>query len=146
MSLTFKITNRLLIILFIFFSHTSLGISETLFKVKSITSLATEMNRTVNISSTSEAYRKIQIQSEITSKIKKVLKTKGSLIQRAFAATSGLLAAPDVSSRGGVPRPRVEARVVSPCRPAERLAPPILPKLLPPRLQTQNTPPKSRQH
>lgn len=81
MSLTFKITNRLLIILFIFFSHTSLGISETLFKVKSITSLATEMNRTVNISSTSEAYRKIQIQSEITSKIKKVLKTKGSLIK-----------------------------------------------------------------
>ena len=73
MSLTFKITNRLLIILFIFFSHTSLGISETLFKVKSITSLATEMNRTVNISSTSEAYRKIQI--------KKVLKTKGSLIK-----------------------------------------------------------------
>ncbi|MDB4184323.1 efflux RND transporter periplasmic adaptor subunit [Alphaproteobacteria bacterium] len=81
MSLTLKITNRLLIILFIFFSHTSLGISETLFKVKSITSLATEMNRTVNISSTSEAYRKIQIQSEITSKIKKVLKTKGSLIK-----------------------------------------------------------------
>ena len=81
MSLIFKITNRLLIILFIFFSHTSLGISETLFKVKSITSLATEMNRTVNISSTSEAYRKIQIQSEITSKIKKVLKTKGSLIK-----------------------------------------------------------------
>ena len=34
------------------------------------------------------------------------------LHQRAFAATSGLLAAPDVSSRGGVPRPRVEARVV----------------------------------
>ena len=82
MSLTFKITNRLLIILFIFFSHTSLGITETLFKVKSITSLATEMNRTVNISSTSEAYRKIQIQSEITSKIKKVLKTKGSLIKK----------------------------------------------------------------
>ena len=81
MSLTFKITNRLLIILFIFFSHTSLGISETLFKVKSITSLATEMNRTVNISSTSEAYRKIQIQSEITSKIEKVLKTKGSLVK-----------------------------------------------------------------
>ena len=81
MSLTFKITNRLLIILFIFFSYTSLGITETLFKVKSITSLATEMNRTVNISSTSEAYRKIQIQSEITSKIKKVLKTKGSLIK-----------------------------------------------------------------
>ena len=81
MSLTFKITNKLLIILFIFFSHTSLGISETLFKVKSVPSLATEMNRTVNISSTSEAYRKIQIQSEITSKIKKVLKTKGSLIK-----------------------------------------------------------------
>ena len=81
MSLTLKIINRLLIILFIFFSHTSLGITETLFKVKSITSLATEMNRTVNISSTSEAYRKIQIQSEITSKIKKVLKTKGSLIK-----------------------------------------------------------------
>ena len=81
MSLTLKIINRLLIILFIFFSHTSLGITETLFKVKSITSLATEMNRTVNISSTSEAYRKIQIQSEITSKIKKVLKTKGSLIE-----------------------------------------------------------------
>ena len=39
------------------------------------------MNRTVNISSTSEAYRRIQIQSEITSKIKKVLKTKGSLIK-----------------------------------------------------------------
>ena len=81
MSLTFKITKRLLIILFIFFSHTNLGITETLFKVKSITSLASEMNRTVNISSTSEAYRKIQIQSEITSKIKKVLKTKGSLIK-----------------------------------------------------------------
>ena len=81
MSLIFKITNKLLIILFIFFSLTCLGISETLFKVKSITSLATEMNRTVNISSTSEAYRKIQIQSEITSKIKKVLKTKGSLIK-----------------------------------------------------------------
>ena len=81
MSLIFKITNRLLILLFIFFSYTSLGLSETLFKVKSITSLATEINRTVNISSTSEAYRKIQIQSEITSKIKKVLKAKGSLIK-----------------------------------------------------------------
>ena len=34
------------------------------------------------------------------------------LHQRAFAAPSGLLAAPDVSSRGGEPRPRVEARVV----------------------------------
>tara|TARA_B100001063_G_C16704108_1_gene524224 strand:+ start:134 stop:916 length:783 start_codon:yes stop_codon:yes gene_type:complete len=46
-----------------------------------MTSLATEINRTVNISSTSEAYRKIEIQSEITSKIEKVLKTKGSLVK-----------------------------------------------------------------
>ena len=37
------------------------------------------------------------------------------LHQRAFAAPSGPLAAPDVSSRGGQTRPRVEARVVRRC-------------------------------
>ena len=81
MSLSFKITNTLLFLLSFFFLHTGLLFSETLFKVKSITSLATEINRTVNISSTSEAYRKIEIQSEVTSKIEKVLKTKGSLVK-----------------------------------------------------------------
>ena len=81
MSLTFKITNTLLFLLSFFFLYVDLAFSENLFKVKSITSLATEINRTVNISSTSEAYRKIEIQSEVTSKIEKVLKTKGSLVK-----------------------------------------------------------------
>ena len=81
MSLSFKITKTLLILLSFFFLNAGLLFSETLFKVKSITSLATEINRTVNISSTSEAYRKIEIQSEVTSKIEKVLKTKGSLVK-----------------------------------------------------------------
>ena len=81
MSLTFKITNTLLFLLLFFFLYVGLAFSETLFKVKSITSLAKEINRTVNISSTSEAFRKIEIQSEITSKIEKVLKTKGSLVK-----------------------------------------------------------------
>ena len=81
MSLSFKITKTLLILLSFFFLSAGLLFSETLFKVKSITSLATEINRTVNISSTSEAYRKIEIQSEVTSKIEKVLKTKGSLVK-----------------------------------------------------------------
>ena len=81
MSLTFKITNTLLFLLSFFFLYVGLAFSETLFKVKSITSLAKEINRTVNISSTSEAFRKIEIQSEITSKIEKVLKTKGSLVK-----------------------------------------------------------------
>ena len=81
MSLTFKITKTLLILLSFFFLSAGLLFSETLFKVKSITSLAKEINRTVNISSTSEAYRKIEIQSEVTSKIEKVLKTKGSLVK-----------------------------------------------------------------
>ena len=81
MSLTFKITNTLLFLLSFFFLYVGLAFSENLFKVKSITSLAKEINRTVNISSTSEAFRKIEIQSEITSKIEKVLKTKGSLVK-----------------------------------------------------------------
>ena len=81
MSLTFKITKTLLFLLSFFFLYVGLAFSETLFKVKSITSLAKEINRTVNISSTSEAFRKIEIQSEITSKIEKVLKTKGSLVK-----------------------------------------------------------------
>ena len=81
MSLTFKITNTLLFLLSFFFLYVGSAFSETLFKVKSITSLAKEINRTVNISSTSEAFRKIEIQSEITSKIEKVLKTKGSLVK-----------------------------------------------------------------
>ena len=81
MSLTFKITNTLLLLLSFFFLYVGSAFSETLFKVKSITSLAKEINRTVNISSTSEAFRKIEIQSEITSKIEKVLKTKGSLVK-----------------------------------------------------------------
>lgn len=81
MSLTFKITNSLLFLLSFFFLYVALAFSENLFKVKSITSLAKEINRTVNISSTSEAFRKIEIQSEITSKIEKVLKTKGSLVK-----------------------------------------------------------------
>ena len=81
MSLTFKITNTLLFLLSFFFLYVGLAFSENLFKVKSISSLAKEINRTVNISSTSEAFRKIEIQSEITSKIEKVLKTKGSLVK-----------------------------------------------------------------
>ena len=81
MSLTFKITNTLLFLLSFFFLYVDLAFSENLFKVKSISSLAKEINRTVNISSTSEAFRKIEIQSEITSKIEKVLKTKGSLVK-----------------------------------------------------------------
>ena len=81
MSLTFKIINKLLIFLSISFINIGLVFGETLFKVKSITSIGTEINKTVNISSSSEAYRKIKIQSEITSKIKKVLKRKGSLIK-----------------------------------------------------------------
>ena len=81
MSLSFKIIKVLLIFISALFLHVGLLLSETLFKVKSMTSLATEINRTVNISSTSEAYRKIEIQSEITSKIEKVLKTKGSLVK-----------------------------------------------------------------
>ena len=81
MSLTFKITNTLLFLLSFLFLYVGLAFSENLFKVKSITSLAKEINRTVNISSTSEAFRKIEIQSEITSKIEKVLKTKGSLVK-----------------------------------------------------------------
>ena len=81
MSLSFKIIKTLLIFISVLLLRVDLLLSENLFKVKSMTSLATEINRTVNISSTSEAYRKIEIQSEITSKIEKVLKTKGSLVK-----------------------------------------------------------------
>ena len=81
MSLSFKIIKTLSIFISVLLLRVDLLLSENLFKVKSMTSLATEINRTVNISSTSEAYRKIEIQSEITSKIEKVLKTKGSLVK-----------------------------------------------------------------
>ncbi|MDA9655832.1 efflux RND transporter periplasmic adaptor subunit [Alphaproteobacteria bacterium] len=81
MSLSYKIIKTLLIFILLLLLRVDLLLSDNLFKVKSMTSLATEINRTVNISSTSEAYRKIEIQSEITSKIEKVLKTKGSLVK-----------------------------------------------------------------
>ena len=56
--------------------------AESLFKVKSLVSLASEINKTINISSNSEAFRKIKVQSEITSKVEKVLKIKGSFVEK----------------------------------------------------------------
>ncbi len=56
--------------------------AENLFKVKTIISLSTEINKTVNLSSTSEAYRKIEVKSEVTSKVKEVLRKKGSLVNK----------------------------------------------------------------
>ena len=56
--------------------------SENLFKVKSLISLSTEINKTVSISSTSEAYRKIEVKSEVTSKIEKVIKKKGTFVDK----------------------------------------------------------------
>ena len=76
-----KIKQLLIIIGLAFLSINTLY-SENLFKVKSLISLATEINKTVSISSTSEAYRKIEVKSEVTSKIEKILKKKGSFVYK----------------------------------------------------------------
>jgi multidrug efflux pump subunit AcrA (membrane-fusion protein) len=76
-----KIKQLLIIISLAFLSINTLY-SENLFKVKSLISLATEINKTVSISSTSEAYRKIEVKSEVTSKIEKILKKKGSFVDK----------------------------------------------------------------
>ena len=76
-----KIKQLLIIIGLAFLSINTLY-SENLFKVKSLISLATEINKTVSISSTSEAYRKIEVKSEVTSKIEKILKKKGSFVDK----------------------------------------------------------------
>ena len=73
---------QLLIIIGLAFLSFNTLYSENLFKVKSVISLATEINKTVSISSTSEAYRKIEVKSEVTSKIDKILKKKGSFVEK----------------------------------------------------------------
>jgi multidrug efflux pump subunit AcrA (membrane-fusion protein) len=73
---------QLLIIIGLVFLSINTLYSENLFKVKSLISLATEINKTVSISSTSEAYRKIEVKSEVTSKIEKILKKKGSFVDK----------------------------------------------------------------
>ena len=77
-----NIIKQLLIIIGLVFLSINTLYSENLFKVKSLISLATEINKTVSISSTSEAYRKIEVKSEVTSKIKKILKKKGSFVDK----------------------------------------------------------------
>ena len=77
-----NIIKQLLIIIGLVFLSINTLYSENLFKVKSLISLATEINKTVSISSTSEAYRKIEVKSEVTSKIEKFLKKKGSLVNK----------------------------------------------------------------
>ena len=77
-----NIIKQLLIIIGLVFLSINTLYSENLFKVKSLISLATEINKTVSISSTSEAYRKIEVKSEVTSKIEKFLKKKGSLVDK----------------------------------------------------------------
>jgi multidrug efflux system membrane fusion protein len=77
-----NIIKQLLIIIGSIFLSINILYSENLFKVKSLISSATEINKTVSISSTSEAYRKIEVKSEVTSKIEKFLKKKGSLVNK----------------------------------------------------------------
>jgi multidrug efflux system membrane fusion protein len=77
-----NIIKQLLIIIGLVFLSINTLYSENLFKVKSLISLATEINKTVSISSTSEAYRKIEVKSEVTSKIEKILKKKGSFVDK----------------------------------------------------------------
>ena len=77
-----NIIKQLLIIIGLVFLNINTLYSENLFKVKSLISLATEINKTVSISSTSEAYRKIEVKSEVTSKIEKILKKKGSFVDK----------------------------------------------------------------
>ena len=77
-----NIIKQLLIIIGLVFLGINTLYSENLFKVKSLISLATEINKTVSISSTSEAYRKIEVKSEVTSKIEKILKKKGSFVDK----------------------------------------------------------------
>ena len=77
-----NIIKQLLIIIGLVFLSINTLYSENLFKVKSLISLATEINKTVSISSTSEAYRKIEVKSEVTSKIEKILKKKGSFVNK----------------------------------------------------------------
>ena len=77
-----NIIKQLLIIIGLAFLSINTLYSENLFKVKSLISLATEINKTVSISSTSEAYRKIEVKSEVTSKIEKILKKKGSFVDK----------------------------------------------------------------
>ena len=77
-----NIIKQLLIIIGLVFLSINTLYSENLFKVKSLISLATEINKTVSISSTSEAYRKIEVKSEATSKIEKILKKKGSFVDK----------------------------------------------------------------
>ncbi len=77
-----NIIKQLLIIIGLVFLNSNTLYSEKLFKVKSLISSATEINKTVSISSTSEAYRKIEVKSEVTSKIEKILKKKGSFVDK----------------------------------------------------------------
>ena len=77
-----NIIKQLLIIIGLVFLSINTLYSENIFKVKSLISLATEINKTVSISSTSEAYRKIEVKSEVTSKIEKILKKKGSFVDK----------------------------------------------------------------
>ena len=77
-----NIIKQLLIIIGLVFLSINTLYSENLFKVKSSISFATEINKTVSISSTSEAYRKIEVKSEVTSKIEKILKKKGSFVDK----------------------------------------------------------------
>ena len=77
-----NIIKQLLIIIGLVFLSINTLYSENLFKVKSLISFATEINKTVSISSTSEAYRKIEVKSEVTSKIEKILKKKGSFVDK----------------------------------------------------------------
>ena len=77
-----NIIKQLLIIIGLIFLSFKILYSENLFKVKSLISLSTEINKTVSISSTSEAYRKIEVRSEVTSKIEKVIKKKGTFVDK----------------------------------------------------------------
>ena len=55
---------------------------ENLFKVYSVESIAKEIDETVILSSTTEAFRKISIKSELTSKVEKVLLNKGTIVKK----------------------------------------------------------------
>ncbi len=77
-----KLLKHLIIIMGILLFNFSSIYSENLFKVKSVVSLSMEINKTINLSSTSEAYRKIEVKSEVTSKISKVLAKKGTFVDK----------------------------------------------------------------
>jgi len=77
-----NIIKHLILVISFAFLNFNFAYTESLFKVKSIISLASEINKTVSISSTSEAYRKIEVKSEVTSKVDRVIKTKGSFVDK----------------------------------------------------------------